>query len=323
MYPGVKNSEQLIQQKAEAGRQKLRTMEQEYWAWKQKMQSEAKPRWAFPEDSYAGRRPVEEVIMEKADKAQKVMSETAANYKAWVKDMEKKRQDELTTNLQERQEQLKNFKQQKVEAQRARDASLGEDRDKKAQAAGRYWTWLSDTKNKIDKREVTCAPFVKPSGTRSVEELTQMKRAELAQDVEQREREYAQWVQSIQKPKHVTPWMKCNSVEERDAIIAEQAKKGVARLNQTTVEYNKWLKEMEQANIEKQVAKVREKMAADREFAQNADKAKNDLQKKMADEKRRQQLIQQESQKAVKEMYNRVQARPLQIEQAYRFGRFI
>jgi len=89
-YPGIADHESLMRQKAKAGADKLRVTETEYWANLKKMKEQASAKWKFPEDSYKDRRPVRDEIMEKADKANKVMSETASSYKAWVSDMGKK-----------------------------------------------------------------------------------------------------------------------------------------------------------------------------------------------------------------------------------------
>merc|ERR1719183_2503342 len=87
-YPGIKNADEQIRRKAEEGKQKLRQAESEYWAWQKQMKAQATARWAMPPDSLCGedaRKRQDEYILERVEKAQKSMAETAANYKAWVK----------------------------------------------------------------------------------------------------------------------------------------------------------------------------------------------------------------------------------------------
>jgi len=320
-YPGITSHEELLKKKAQEGRQRLRATETEYWAWNKKMKSEVGPHWKMPEDSYIGKRPVEEECLEKVEKAQKAMAETTANYKAWVKDMEKKRQEELNAKVQERQQELRNFAQKRQQARMERAESMEADAEAKAQQAGRYWTWLSETKTAIARRETQNAPLAKHSGAKSVQELTEMKKAQLAEEIEERERQYKEWLESIRHPKSRLPWQKCNSVQERDAIIHEKAKKGQERLNKTAAEYNAWVKEMEQQHHERTMAKVREKLLADQEYRRKNEMAAEGLRVKMQEAKRQQQEIEAESQRALKEMYDRVQTKPLLVEQAYRHNK--
>lgn len=200
-----------------------------------------------------------------------------------------------------------------------RDAGLAQEREKAAQQAGKYWTWLAETKNTIARREVMNAPVVRMTGVKSVEELTTMKRAELQHQLDERQHEYNKWLEGIKKPKNTLPLNReCNTVEQREAIIQESAKKGKEKLNQATVEYNKWLQEMEEKHKERVMSKVRQKLHADQEFERQQNLAQDSLQKKMLEAKRQQQMVQLESQRAVKDMYERVQNKPLLVEQAYR-----
>jgi len=250
------------------------------------------------------------------------MAETAAGYKTWVQDMEKKRQDQLQENVRVRNQELKTFADKKREAALARAADAAVETEKAAAAAGRYWTWLSDTKDKIDRRECTCAPFLRSTGVKSVEELTLIKKAELAMECDERDRQYKDWLVSVQKPSFVLPFNKeCNTVAQRNQIIDAQAKKKLQEMSVTTTEYNKWVKECEERAQEKLMAKVREKLNADAEFDNKAKAAAAGLQQKMADCKKEQARIAEQSRREVKEMYDRVQKRPLMVEQAYRHNK--
>jgi len=317
-YPGVKNRDEHINKKVQEGAEKLRITESEYWASLRKMKSEVGPHWKMPADSLVGKRPVEEEMMEKVEKAHRSMAEKAAEYKTWLKEKEKQREEDLSLKLQERQKELKDFKQRKQDAQMGREADLAGDREMKAQQAGRYWTWLATTKNTIAQRETTCAPFVTLSGTKSAGELTHEKKAELAQDVEEREREYKMWLESIKKSKNIVPLIKCNSTQERDALIHEKAKKANQKLNEEAVVYKKWVKEMEQQHHERNMVKVREKLAADQVFDSERGAAKDSLREKMLQAKQREEAIAAESNRELREMYERVQRKPLMVEAAYR-----
>lgn len=321
-YPGIVDHDALMRQKAQAGAMKLREREEKYWAWQKEMQQNACAKWAFPEDTYKDKRPVQDVRDEYIEKAQRAMAETAAGYKTWVQDMEKKRQDQLHENVRARNQQLRTFADKKREAALARAANQAEDDEKAAAAAGRYWTWLAITKDKIDRRECTCAPFLRPTGVKSVEELTLRKKEELAIECDERDRQYKDWLVTVQKPSFVLPFNKeCNTVEQRNQIIEAQSKKKLQEMSVTTTEYNKWVKECEERAQEKLMAKVREKMNADAEFDNQKKANAASLLQKMADAKREQARVAEQSRREVKEMYDRVQKRPLMVEQAYRHNK--
>jgi len=203
----------------------------------------------------------------------------------------------------------------------ARSESLGEDKEKEKEKAGRYWTWLSETKDKVDRQGSTCAPFFQPPGVKSVEELTAIRKAQLAIECGERDREYKGWLASVQKPSFVLPTNNCNSVAQRDMLIAEQAKKKGQQMSVTTLEYNKWLKETEEKHQEKYLAKAREKMNADADFDNQKKAAAASLDQKIIEAKKAQALVARQSQRELKEMYERVQRKPLMVEHAYRHNR--
>lgn len=321
-YQGIRNHDELIQKKVQENCQKLRATESEYWSNIQRMKSQVTARWKMPDDAYVGKQTAEEEIKEKAAKAQKSMAETAANYKNWVKEMEQRREAQLAANMVERRKELRELAAKKGQADMARKKALLEEQEKQCKAAGMYWTWLYDTKDKINNRE-PIIPLRPVRGAKSVEEMTQAKKAEMEQEMSQRQKEYNEWIASIQKAKHKTPFMKCNSVEERDALIHEQARQGVAKLNQAAAEYKKWTKEMEEKHEQRKLEKLKEKQESDRQFEAQQAASKEAIRQKYAEAKRKRQDIAKESQKQLHDMYERVQERPLLVEQAYHIGAFV
>eukprot|EP00929_Paragymnodinium_shiwhaense_P050456 TRINITY_DN25392_c0_g1_i1.p1 TRINITY_DN25392_c0_g1~~TRINITY_DN25392_c0_g1_i1.p1 ORF type:complete len:423 (-),score=125.60 TRINITY_DN25392_c0_g1_i1:386-1654(-) len=318
-YPGIKDSEALINQKAMEGVERMRQEEQKHKEWLDKLKATTQSVFKMPKDQYAGKRDVEEEIMEKCEKAHKQMRVQDAQYRAWLEEVQERQKHKLQERLTAKKEESSTMSAAREEKKKEMQAKLAATQRNRAEKAARYWDWLSSTKEQIEKREPVI-PLPKSSSAPNVDTLTAQKRAELTKENDQREREYKSWLQSVNKAKFTLPSNRCNSVAERDAIIQEKAKQGSDKLNAKTAEYKKWVDDMQQQQQEKMEEKVRKKKEADAAFDKERQERALELQRKMQAQKDESEKVANESQQQVKAMYESVRAKPLIVEMSYRFG---
>eukprot|EP00440_Ansanella_granifera_P022711 gb/GFBE01024669.1/.p1 GENE.gb/GFBE01024669.1/~~gb/GFBE01024669.1/.p1 ORF type:complete len:102 (+),score=40.95 gb/GFBE01024669.1/:1-306(+) len=80
---------------------------------------------------------------------------------------------------------------------------------------------------------------------------------------------------------------------------------------------------MEERKQEQMMAKVQQKLQADREFESSRQSALEQLQKKMAEQKKEQDEKAEETRRFLKDLEKNMKAKPLLLEQVYRFGRVV
>lgn len=318
-YPGLKNSEEYVAARVGKARDKDRQAEKEYWAHLKKFKEEVKSVFKLPQDTYAGKRSVQEEINEKVEKGQRALQETDEAYQNWLKEMEKRQQERIQDKLQQRRNEIDDLNNRKLEMQAALQQELTDKAAGFKEKEKAYWNWLADAKQAV----AACpgvAPLYKFDG-KSVEELVAEKRAALSKEVTAREQEYRRWLESVSKPKFVLPSQQVNTPAQRAIIVQENVRKGLEKLNEKTAEYQKWLKEMEQQKHEKMMEKVKAKLNADREDIERREKAMNALEEKMAIVKAEEEMRAKLSKEELLQMYKEVREKPLLIEQAYDYGR--
>lgn len=273
----------------------------------------------LPQDTYAGKRSVQEEINEKVEKGQRALQETDEAYQNWLKEMEKRQQERIQDKLQQRRNEIDDLNNRKLEMQAALQQELTDKAAGFKEKEKAYWNWLADAKQAVAARPGV-APLYKFDG-KSVEELVAEKRAALSKEVTAREQEYRRWLESVSKPKFVLPSQQVNTPAQRAIIVQENVRKGLEKLNEKTAEYQKWLKEMEQQKHEKMMEKVKAKLNADREDIERREKAMNALEEKMAIVKAEEEMRAKLSKEELLQMYKEVHEKPLLIEQAYDYGR--
>lgn len=318
-YPGLKNSEEYVAARVGKARDKDRQAEKEYWAHLKKFKEEVKSVFKLPQDTYAGKRSVQEEINEKVEKGQRALQETDEAYQNWLKEMEKRQQERIQDKLQQRRNEIDDLNNRKLEMQAALQQELTDKAAGFKEKEKAYWNWLADAKQAVAARPGV-APLYKFDG-KSVEELVAEKRAALSKEVTAREQEYRRWLESVSKPKFVLPSQQVNTPAQRAIIVQENVRKGLEKLNEKTAEYQKWLKEMEQQKHEKMMEKVKAKLNADREDIERREKAMNALEEKMAIVKAEEEMRAKLSKEELLQMYKEVREKPLLIEQAYDYGR--
>jgi len=318
-YPGLKNSEEYVAARVGKARDKDRQAEKEYWAHLKKFKEEVKSVFKLPQDTYAGKRSVQEEINEKVEKGQRALQETDEAYQNWLKEMEKRQQERIQDKLQQRRNEIDDLNNRKLEMQAALQQELTDKAAGFKEKEKAYWNWLADAKQAVAARPGV-APLYKFDG-KSVEELVAEKRAALSKEVTAREQEYRRWLESVSKPKFVLPSQQVNTPAQRAIIVQENVRKGLEKLNEKTAEYQKWLKEMEQQKHEKMMEKVKAKLNADREDIERREKAMNALEEKMAIVKAEEEMRAKLSKEELLQMYKEVHEKPLLIEQAYDYGR--
>lgn len=318
-YPGLKNSEEYVAARVGKARDKDRQAEKEYWAHLKKFKEEVKSVFKLPQDTYAGKRSVQEEINEKVEKGQRALQETDEAYQNWLKEMEKRQQERIQDKLQQRRNEIDDLNNRKLEMQAALQQELTDKAAGFKEKEKAYWNWLADAKQAVAARPGV-APLYKFDG-KSVEELVSEKRAALNKEVTAREQEYRRWLESVSKPKFVLPSQQVNTPAQRALIVQENVRKGLEKLNEKTAEYQKWLKEMEQQKHEQMMEKVKAKLNADREDIERRDKAMNALEERMAIVKAEEEMRAKLSKEELLQMYKEVHEKPLLIEQAYDYGR--
>lgn len=318
-YPGLKNSEEYVAARVGKARDKDRQAEKEYWAHLKKFKEEVKSVFKLPQDTYAGKRSVQEEINEKVEKGQRALQETDEAYQNWLKEMEKRQQERIQDKLQQRRNEIDDLNNRKLEMQAALQQELTDKAAGFKEKEKAYWNWLADAKQAVAARPGV-APLYKFDG-KSVEELVAEQRAALSKEVTAREQEYRRWLESVSKPKFVLPSQQVNTPAQRAIIVQENVRKGLEKLNEKTAEYQKWLKEMEQQKHEKMMEKVKAKLNADREDIERREKAMNALEEKMAIVKAEEEMRAKLSKEELLQVYKEVHEKPLLIEQAYDYGR--
>jgi len=318
-YPGLKSAEEYVAAKASAAREKDRQAEKEYWGNLKKFKDDVKSVFKLPSDSYAGKRSVQDEIMEKVEKGQRALQETDEAYKMWLQAMHERTEEKKQEKIQQRKLDIEEAQQRKLDLQAQLQKELSEKSAGFKEKEKAYWNWLAEAKQAVQARPGV-APIHKFE-VRSVEELVAEKKAALNKEVTAREQEYRSWLEFVSKPKFKLPSQAVNTPAQRQMIIAESAKRGLEKLNATTAEYQKWVKDMEQEKHETMMQKVKDKLKADREDIERREFAMQALQEKMADKKADEDRRAKESKEEVLRMYHKVHSKPLLIEQAYDYGR--
>ncbi|CAE7939064.1 PCYOX1 [Symbiodinium sp. KB8] len=306
-YPGLKSAEEYVAASASAklliperflvkgaragaAREKDRQAEKEhlgiphwYWANLRKFKDDVKSVFKLPSDSYAGKRSVQDEIMEKVEKGQRALQETDEAYKMWLQAMHERTEEKKQEKIQQRKLDIEEAQQRKIDLQAQLQKELSEKSAGFKEKEKAYWNWLAEAKQAVQARP-SVSPIQKFE-VRSVEELVAEKKAALNKEVTAREQEYRSWLESVSKPKFKLPSQAVNTPAQRQLIVAESAKRGLEKLNATTAEYQKWVKDMEQEKHETMMQKVKDKLKADREDMERREFAMQALQEKMADKK--------------------------------------
>eukprot|EP00442_Polarella_glacialis_P047646 CAMPEP_0115085360 /NCGR_PEP_ID=MMETSP0227-20121206/21880_1 /TAXON_ID=89957 /ORGANISM="Polarella glacialis, Strain CCMP 1383" /LENGTH=350 /DNA_ID=CAMNT_0002474485 /DNA_START=170 /DNA_END=1222 /DNA_ORIENTATION=+ len=321
-YQGIKDHEALTTTKVQKGVQKIREGSAEYFAWRNKMQADVQPTFKLPPDAYAGKTTAESEIRDKVEKAQNVMRDKDGEYQSYLEQLAVKQKERLQEKLQVRRDELSKFESERMARDQAREDTKKDSEKTAGGQAKAYWKWLEETKNVVAARP-GCAPPPPKNMKRAQEEELARKRADMSKKIGDQVAEYSKWVTSVSKPKFEMPDQKVNSPEDRDRIVKEKAKKGVEQLNVSTADYKKWLAEMDLKHRE--LMKERLQKKAEEEAALMAVRASAfaAIEKKMADAKADSDKRADVSRQEVEAMYERVRTRPLLIEQAYHFGRFM
>jgi len=282
------------------------------------MKKQIQPSFKLPEDSYKGKGDVQQEIMVKVEKAQREVQAKDEDYKTFLQAIEQRQQEKMEENLKQRRADIKALQDRKAALKAEVEAKLED------QAAGfkdkekDYWKWLAIKQQEISSRP---GPPVKAPGSKSVEELVAMKKAELNKEISAKQKEYDKWLVSVSKPKFELPSVTVKTPAERESLIMENAKKGMEKMNASAAEYQAWVKTMESEKHEKMMEKVKDKLRADKELEMKREQDFLALQEKMAAAKEEQDRVADEARQAVLRMQKTVHAKPLLIEQAYDYGK--
>merc|ERR1712113_977732 len=143
--------------------------------------------------------------------------------------------------------------------------------------------------------------------------MLEEKLASFAKEEGARRREYENWLRSIRKPSFKLPYTECNSVEERDRLIAEKAKKGIRAMAQSAADWKRYTSELEQRHQERMIENIKAKIAADKEFDREREMLQAALEEKAAEANKQQEARELDHEQKLKELRARVKAKPLMI----------
>jgi len=305
--------EKIIADKAEKKQKATQQQTAEYLAWAQKVKAETVCTFKLPEDSRK-KNASDDYIKSKVKHGLRVMRETNENYKVWVAGMAQKQAFKLHEKLNEKRMADASFNDGAAnrEHDRAlRDAAIrGQVADQQAQ----YWSWLKTMKSEVDKRPNT-APPAGTTGVESVEAMAKKKRAELQREFKKTGAEYAEWLVSVQKPKFALPPPYSFAEDrERKAVIARQKAED---LKKTTNEYFQNVRKVQEKHHDRIMRKVDQKKRADAMYNDQQASGAEMLAAKLEAEGQRQREIALKSKQELRDMYDRVKAKPMFLEVAY------
>jgi len=317
-YSGIKNAKHHVQAKIDAFKERDRQAQKEYWQELNKMKKSIQPSFKLPEDAYKGKGDVQQEIMEKVEKAQRELQGKDEEYQNFLKAIDQRQQEKMEENLRARRADINAMRKKKIALAAEVEAKLGDQAASFKDKEKDYWKWLDIKKQEIATRP---GPPVKAPGSKSVEELVAIKKAELNKDMAEKQKEYKAWLASVDKPKFELPSTTVNTPAMRETLIMENAKKGMEKMNAAATEYQAWVKNMEMEKHEKMMEKVREKLAADKELERKREEDFLALEEKMAEAKAEQDRVADEARQAILKMQKTVHAKPMLIEQAYDYGK--
>lgn len=306
--------EQLIAQKAQEGLVAMRAREKEYWHYVKKMKDEIEPNFKLPADAYVGTEPVQDKINRQVRAAQEKMAQTTKEYETWLAKNAEEHEERVKEKLQAKLVADKEYGAAREGAGRQRAIKLKQAKKKSKDTEDKYWQWLEEAKADVARR--TSYPQQSTSA-KSVDAYVQEKLAAAIPEQQARDAEYAEWLKAVSKPKFTLPYIKVDSVQERDRKIGEVAKRKAAVLAKTGAEYNKWVSDRKVEHEERLQEKVQAKFAADADFQRQREEDAAMLSGKFADAERMREEVAERSRNEVAAMYKKVKRRPLMIHENY------
>lgn len=233
--------------------------------------------------------------------------------------MEKMSQDQeerLSQNLQELAAADRDFARKQAQAELEREEQLEELREQGGDAARQYWTWLHKTKRNIEFRPCSAPPPCK-SEVESIESRVQTKIDLAAREDKERKTKYEEWLRNVSKAKFTLPDQEVLTPQQREQKIAEMAKKRRQNSAKAATEYKKFVVDMKQRLQERVRDNVKSRLECERRHRRDVAERAAVRQENAAQMAEQAEMVAQQHEQFVAEVYSRVRSTPFMVEEAY------
>jgi len=317
-YKGPKSfaeNDMMIRKQAEQRQRKMKADTEQYYVWLQKQPEDMNKRgFIMAENPQKGRPSSAQYIREKVKHGLRDMREKDKDYKAWVEDRREKHSEELREKLKEKQMADAAFEQDAEEQTLLRAERDADIQAEVAQVSTKYWSWLRDMKKEVASRP-SSAPPARKSEVESAATMAKKKQQESITALHARRKEYSSWLQSVSEPKFKMPYYEVSSDElERRAAYA---KKMAVDDHRVRAEYSDFVQRMERKHHMRVMRALKEKLVADKQFNEDQEAAGKERNAQGEQKKQQQREIALNYRQEVSDIYSRIKAKPLFIENAY------
>lgn len=288
-----------------------RAISAEYWAWTQQC---GEPSFKLPEDPRKGMPSQDEYIQMRVENGLRGMRQDTVEYRAWLESLDERMEAEKLEKLKEKKAAdavFNNALQARYEERRQRKE---EAQEQSGAAAAQYWRWLQGMKTNVAKRP-SSAPAARSSGVESASSMAQRKKQESMRIQKCMSSEYSEWLRDVSVAKFTLPTAHVDKEAKTRKAMADKQRMKQAQREQSA--YFKEVKQMERRHHSRIMFKVKERLDADKRYDEEHEAVAKSLAEKGEAEKERQRAIELKSREELKNIYKRVDERPLFLEVAY------
>lgn len=305
----------IIRKQAVQKQSKMKGDTDQYYAWLQKQPEDMSKRgFIMPENPNKDRPCSAQYIKEKVKTGLREMREKDKDYKAWVEHRRLQHAKDLRKKLKAKRTADAAFEQENEEQARIRAARDAEIQADVAQQSAKYWAWLRDMKKEVASRP-SSAPPARITDVESAASMAKKKQQESVAALRARRKEYSSWLQSVSEPKFKLPYYEVSSeeLERRAAYVKKMADDD----HRGRSEYSDFIQRMERKHHLRVMRALKEKLLADREFDQNQEVATKARHAHADHQKQQLRDVEVNYRQELDDMYSRIKAKPLFIENAY------
>lgn len=304
----------IIADKAAEGKKEVKGISAEYWAWAHKLKHEAGT-FHLPEDPRKGMPSQESRIKANVEKGLSELRKQTSEHKAWLETIEENLAAKQLEKIEAKNAADRAFNsgaEARQEAIKQRYAGMQQQKKKEE---SQYWRWLHAKKDEVKKRP-SSAPPARASGADSAAAMAQKKIQEKKTVDRAISSEYHSWLRSVSVASFHVPIAEIDYERRaRQAAVAEERTKVMRK---QTADYQEEVKEMERKAQERIMARVKEKLEADKRYTQDHKDVAQTLAVQMSKRKEKEKAVRAQSRRELQEMYKRVKEKPLFLEVAYK-----
>eukprot|EP00930_Biecheleria_cincta_P042978 TRINITY_DN29561_c0_g1_i1.p1 TRINITY_DN29561_c0_g1~~TRINITY_DN29561_c0_g1_i1.p1 ORF type:complete len:332 (+),score=71.32 TRINITY_DN29561_c0_g1_i1:46-1041(+) len=211
--------------------------EKAYWAWTRELKRECEPVLKLPDSpSHV------EHDKKKASERYHKMKEKEKEYDRWLQQMQETKDLEMNQRIAQGSEFVKSHRAVVVQKAKQLEQVL----DDQQRQEGEYWEQMQNT-------VVKAKLVIHERPRENVAEKRKFRVTAFVEDDRKRREAYDSWVKRIQKPTGLIPKTdaSCLNPKERTDLVLSLAKKKRAQQREKQVVYEKWKKDVNEANEER------------------------------------------------------------------------